>query len=99
MATLSKSEINPKIEQNNDSAYGNYYVNTSNVISSFGIRLIYNSKPWVLWGVTLKEVHFKNRRPHGRVSKVTEFQSFGHLTAMSGVGSSPVLATCEASHF
>ena len=34
------------------------------------------------------------------MGKVTEFQrslSFGHLTAVSGVGSSPALAPCETS--
>ena len=38
--------------------------------------------------------------PRGRVGKVAEFQcslSFDHLTAVSGVGSSPALATCETS--
>ena len=38
--------------------------------------------------------------PHGRVGKVAVFQrslSFDHLTAVSGVGSSPALATCETS--
>ena len=38
--------------------------------------------------------------PHGRVGKVAEFQlslSFDHLTAVSGIGSSPALATCETS--
>ena len=38
------------------------------------------------------------RRPRGRVGKVAVFQrseSFDHLTAVSGVGSSPALATCE----
>ena len=38
--------------------------------------------------------------PRGRVGKVTVFQrsqSFDHLTAVSGVGSSPALATCETS--
>ena len=38
--------------------------------------------------------------PRGRVGKVTEFQrslSFDHLTAVTGVGSSPALATCETS--
>ena len=36
----------------------------------------------------------------GRVGKVAVFQrsySFDHLTAVSGVGSSPALATCETS--
>ena len=36
--------------------------------------------------------------PRGRVGKVAVFQrskSFDHLTAVSGVGSSPALATCE----
>ena len=36
--------------------------------------------------------------PHGRAGKVNEIQrseSFDHLTAESGVGSSPALATCE----
>ena len=35
------------------------------------------------------------------MGKVTEFQrsySFDHLTAVTGVGSSPALATCEKSH-
>ena len=39
--------------------------------------------------------------PRGRVNKVAEFQrslSFDHLTAVTGVGSSPALATCETSH-
>ena len=38
--------------------------------------------------------------PRGRVGKVPVFQlsqSFDHLTAVSGVGSSPALATCETS--
>ena len=38
--------------------------------------------------------------PHGRVGEVAEFQrslSFNHLTAVTGVGSSPALATCETS--
>ena len=38
--------------------------------------------------------------PRGRVGKVAVFQrfkSFDHLTAVSGVGSSPALATCETS--
>ena len=38
--------------------------------------------------------------PRGRVGKVTEFhrsQSFDHLTAVTSVGSSPALATCETS--
>ena len=38
--------------------------------------------------------------PHGRVGKVAVFQrsqSFDHLTAVSGVGSSPALLTCEIS--
>ena len=36
--------------------------------------------------------------PRGRVGKAAVFQrsySFDHLTAVSGVGSSPALATCE----
>ena len=36
------------------------------------------------------------------MGKVAEFQrskSFDHLTAVTGVGSSPALATCETSHF
>ena len=36
--------------------------------------------------------------PRGGVGKVSVFQrplSFDHLTAVSGVGSSPALATCE----
>ena len=36
--------------------------------------------------------------PRGRAGKVDEIQrseSFDHLTAVSGVGSSPALATCE----
>ena len=36
----------------------------------------------------------------GRVGNVAEFQrskSFDHLTAVTGVGSSPALATCETS--
>ena len=39
--------------------------------------------------------------PHGRVGKVAEFQrssSFDHLTAVTGVGLIPALATCETSH-
>ena len=38
--------------------------------------------------------------PRDREGKVTEFQrsqSFDHFTAVSGVGSSPALATCETS--
>ena len=38
--------------------------------------------------------------PRGRVGKVAGFQRsspFDHLTAVSGVGSSPALATCETS--
>ena len=38
--------------------------------------------------------------PCGRVGKVAVFQrslSFNHLTAVSNVGSSPTLATCETS--
>ena len=38
--------------------------------------------------------------PRGRVGKVAEFQRsllFDHLTAVTGVGSSPALATCETS--
>ena len=38
--------------------------------------------------------------PRGRVGKVAEFQRselFDHLTAVSGVGLSPALATCETS--
>ena len=38
--------------------------------------------------------------PLGRVGKVAEFQcskSFYHPTAVTGVGSSPALATCETS--
>ena len=37
--------------------------------------------------------------PRGRVGKVAEFQlfSFDHLTAVSSVGLSPALATCETS--
>ena len=41
---------------------------------------------------------FSLRGPRGRVGKVAVFQrsqSFDHLTAVSGVGSSPALATCE----
>ena len=41
-----------------------------------------------------------NGSPRGRVGKVAEFQrslSFDHLTAVSGVGLSPALATCETS--
>ena len=40
--------------------------------------------------------------PRGQVDKVAEFQrslSFDHLTAVTGEGSSPALATCETSHF
>ena len=40
-------------------------------------------------------------RPRGRVGKVSDFQrslSFDHLIAVTGVGSSPALATCETSH-
>ena len=33
--------------------------------------------------------------PRGRVGKVAEFH--GNLTAVTGVGSSPALATCETS--
>ena len=35
------------------------------------------------------------------MGKVAEFQhskSFDHLTAVTGIGSSPALATCETSH-
>ena len=38
--------------------------------------------------------------PRGRVGRVDEIQrslSFDHLTAVTGVGSSPTLATCETS--
>ena len=38
--------------------------------------------------------------PRGRVGKVAELyrsKSFDHLTAVSGVGSSPALATCDTS--
>ena len=44
--------------------------------------------------------NFEQGRPRGLVGKVTEFQhskSFDHITAVSGVGSSPALATCETS--
>ena len=43
---------------------------------------------------------FLSDGPHGQVGKVAEFQgsySFDHLTAVTGVGSSPALATCETS--
>ena len=43
-------------------------------------------------------VTFFHGSPRGRVSRVAVFQcscSFDHLTAVSGVGSSPALATCE----
>ena len=38
--------------------------------------------------------------PRGRVGKVAvfqRFQSFNHLTVVSGVGTSPALATCKTS--
>ena len=37
--------------------------------------------------------------PSGRAVKSTVSQSLDHLTAVSGVGSSPALATCETSQF
>ena len=43
---------------------------------------------------------YQHGGPRGRVGKVAEFQrseSFDHLTAVTGVGSSPALATCETS--
>ena len=43
---------------------------------------------------------FLDGGPRGRVGKGAVFQrslSFDHLTAVSGVGSSPALATCETS--
>ena len=37
--------------------------------------------------------------PRGRVGKLAVFQHlFDHLTAVTGVSSSPALATCETSH-
>ena len=48
----------------------------------------------------LYHISYDERRPRGRVGKVAVFQrsqSFDHLTAVSGVGSSPALATCETS--
>ena len=38
----------------------------------------------------------ENGGPRGRVGKVPVFQ-LDHLTAVTGVGSSPALATCETS--
>ena len=35
--------------------------------------------------------------PRGRAVKSTVSESLNHLTAVSGVGSSPALATCETS--
>ena len=37
------------------------------------------------------------RGPRGRAVKSAVSQSLDHLTAVSGVGSSPALATCETS--
>ena len=37
------------------------------------------------------------RRPRGQAVKNAVSQSLDHLTAVSGVGSSPALATCETS--
>ena len=34
----------------------------------------------------------------GKVAEFQRSQSFDHLTAVTGVGSSPALATCETSH-
>ena len=49
--------------------------------------------------INTHQSHFhKHGGPRGRVGKVAVFQrsqSFDHLTAVSGVGSSPALATCE----
>ena len=53
--------------------------------------------------VILNKIEIENKKlggPRGRVGKVAVFQrskSFDHLTAVSGVGSSPALATCETS--
>ena len=56
-------------------------------------------------GAAMVEQRFRPRPqfggPRGRVGKVAEFQhskSFDHLTAVTGVGLSPALATCETSH-
>ena len=43
-------------------------------------------------------IEFHQGGPRGRVGKVAEFQrsySFEYLTAVTGVGSSPTLASCE----
>ena len=49
----------------------------------------------MLLNVPVNSLDYVGGGPPGRVGKVPE--SFDHLTAVSGVGSSTALATCEAS--
>ena len=55
-------------------------------------------EPSIIVSTILQQIYASG--PRGRVGKVAVFQrsySFDHLTAVSGVGSSPALATCETS--
>ena len=77
-------------------------------------RFIPNAHKWPLLhlphlkyepGVATVEQRFRPRPQfggvRGRVGKVAGFQhslSFDHLTAVTGEGSSPALATCETNH-
>ena len=55
---------------------------------------------WVQCGNITGQHYSQKGSPRGRVGKVAECQcsySFDHLTAVTGMGSSPALATCETS--